>query len=44
MLDAGPFPVIWVAPETVAPWLALLSYAAMVALPVLLRRLFGTPE
>jgi hypothetical protein len=27
MLDAGPFPTIWVSQETVAPWLAVAIYA-----------------
>jgi hypothetical protein len=44
MFDAGPFPTIWVTPETVAPWLAVAIYAFIAGLPALLAWLLDAPR
>jgi hypothetical protein len=44
MLDAGPFPTIWVSQETVAPWLAVAIYAFIAGFPALLAWLLDAPR
>jgi hypothetical protein len=44
MLDAGPFPTIWVSQETVAPWLAVAIYGFIAGLPALLAWLLDAPR